>query len=260
MPTSDLESGLSGRDHYADLYRSHLDREAEWLRRTSGQKTDSIIRIATTAGLSPTSVFEVGAGTGAVIGSLRQKGFGEAHYAVDYSEEAIEVLQKAAPDVKAAVADITDTPDPFGAGPYDLVFASHVVEHLEEPEPFLRSLHAVPMNHFIAEVPLEDLPAGRLKARVKDRSVNAAGHVQFFTRRSFVDLLERSGWRVESVRVYAPYLDEETFQFSYGQDSAGRRLFKRLTEFWLPRALGSGWTTLYHAHCTVLCTKAETGS
>ena len=158
---------------------------------------------------------------------------------------------------EAATADVTVVPDPFGEGHYDLTFATHVVEHLEKPEVFLSALLDVPTDHFIAEVPLENLPFGRLKALVTDRSNHGAGHVQFFDRQSFEALLERSGWRVVKSRTYAPYLNAGTFAFAYGEAGRVRRAAKWLTEYALPRRLGSVWTTLYHAHHAALCVKAE---
>ena len=252
-----LNSGLSGRDFYAAKFRSELDRETEWLRRTSRQKADSIEALLRSAEVSPSSVIEVGAGTGAVIGELRRRRIGDEHFAVDFSEDAIAVLKSIEPDVQAATADVTVVPDPFGQGHYDLAYATHVVEHLEEPEAFLSALLDVPTSHFIVEVPLEDLPFGRLKALLKDRSNHPAGHVQFFDRQSFEDLIERSGWRIVKSRTYAPYLDAETFAFAYGENGPARRAAKWLTEYVLPRRLGSAWTTLYHAHHAVLCVKAE---
>ncbi|MEM0963953.1 MAG: class I SAM-dependent methyltransferase [Bacteroidota bacterium] len=249
-------SGRGGRDHFAEIYRQQADREAEWLRRTARPKADSIVHLLRRSGLAPHSVLEIGAGTGAVIGAIRSLGVGTLHYAVDFSEHAIQKLHEAEPRVVAAVADVTETPDPFGSGPYDLGIASHVIEHLEQPGHFLRALRDVPMGHLVAEVPLEDLLVGRLKSVVMDRSTNAAGHVQFFTRRSFLRLLDRSGWAVHHVRVYAPVLDASTLAFSYGQDPPMRRLAKSLTERWLPQALGPLWTRVYHAHCTAICTKA----
>ncbi|WP_420455197.1 class I SAM-dependent methyltransferase [Rubrivirga sp.] len=251
-----LSSGLSGRDYFAELFRTDLAYEVEWLRRTAGHKADSVVRLLHAEGLTPDSVLEVGAGTGAVIGELRHRGVGVRHYAVDFSEEAIDVLRQVEPGIDAAVADVTETPDPFGAGPYDVALASHVVEHLEEPEAFLRALHPVPIRRLVVEVPLEDLPFGRLKSLLKSRADHPAGHVQFFTRRSFTDLLARSGWRVRHVRVYAPALDAETFELAYGDAGVRMRTWKRATEFVLPRALGPIWTRLYHAHCAALCERA----
>ncbi len=252
-----LESGQSGRDYFAGIFSADVAREAEWLRRTAGQKVASIRRLLRSAGLSPRSVLEIGAGTGAVIGSLRAQGVGQTHYAVDFSDAALGVLRAADPGVATAVADVTVTPDPFGAGPYDLAFASHVVEHLEQPEAFLRALRDVPTAHFIAEVPLENLFFGRLKERLlHGRATHSAGHVQFFTRESFTRLLERAGWRVLDVAVYAPYIDDETFDFAHGKAGLKERIVKRATSVVLPRLLGPVWTRTYHAHCTVLCVRA----
>ena len=251
-----LASGLSGRDHFAQLFRADLDYETEWLRRTARLKADAVQRLLAAEGLEPDSILEVGAGTGAVIGELRRRGVGTAHYAVDYSAEAVAVLEQTEPGVRAAVADVTETPDPLGAGPYDLAFASHVVEHLEEPEAFLGALGAAPVEWFIAEVPLEDLAFGRLKSVLKSRAEHPAGHVQFFTASSFAGLLERSGWRVRRTTTYAPWLDAETFALAYGDAGVAKRAFKRATEDVLPRALGPVWSRVYHGHCAALCTRA----
>lgn len=218
-------------------------------------KADAISALLTRACLAPDSILEIGAGTGAVIGALQTRGIGRRHYAVDYSPEAIDVIRQSSNAIIAAVADVTRTPDPFGAGPYDLAFASHVVEHLEEPAPFLRALQDTPLRHLIVEVPLENLFFGRLKARFSDRSRHPAGHVQFFDRASFLALLDAAGWQVQEVVVYAPVLDAETFTFGYGQAPLRQRLVKRFTEYLLPRALGPAWTRYYHAHCAALCVK-----
>lgn len=256
-PPNQLVSGVSGRDYFAGIFSADVTREAEWLRRTSVQKVASIRRLLRSAGLAPTSILEIGAGTGAVIGALRAQNVGQDHYAVDFSDEALGVLRAADPGVRTAVADVTVSPDPFGAGPYDLAFASHVVEHLEHPEAFLRALLDVPTGHFIAEVPLEDLVFGRLKERLlHGRATHSAGHVQFFTRETFMCLLERAGWRVLDVVVYAPYIDDETFDFAYGNAGLKERVVKRATSSVLPRLLGPLWTRTYHAHCAALCVRA----
>lgn len=249
-----LASGQSGRDYYADLYSGDLKREAEWLRRTAGQKVESIARLLDRQGIRPVKVLEVGAGTGAVIGELRRRGIGTEHFAVDFSEDAIEYLRTQEPDVQAVVADITKTPDPFGKGPYDVVLASHVIEHLEAPALFLNALRQVPSNWFLAEVPLEDLAFGRLKARVSDRANHPAGHVQFYTKRTFLGELAAAGWSVADSRIYAPRLDADTFAFAYGSGSIPRKVHKALTERILPVVLGPLWTRVYHAHFTVLST------
>ncbi len=246
-----LSSGKTGRDHYQQLYEAALVREAEWLRRTAANKADSVTRLLARKGLRPRRLLELGCGTGAVISELHARGAAEEYYAVDYSEQAIRYLQETQPALHAAVADVTVTPDPFGQAPYDVVLLSHVLEHLEEPAAFLRSARRIDFTYLIAEVPLEDLPFGKLKALVKDRRDNPAGHVQFFTRRSFRQLLTSAGYAILNERSYAPVLDKETLQFAYGRGSR-----KALTEHYLPRLAAPLWCRLFHAHNALLCEKA----
>jgi hypothetical protein len=146
-----------------------------------------------------------------------------------------------------------ETPDPFGEKSYDVVVLSHTVEHLEEPQQFLRAIRRISFDYLIVEVPLEDLFFGRVKSLFKDRSRNPAGHVKFFTRGSFRQLVEDAGYVIADERVYAPWFDDETLAFAYGSDGALRRVHKRLTEQYLPRAIGPLWTRVYHAHHAVLC-------
>jgi SAM-dependent methyltransferase len=248
-----LISGLSGRDYYAEKYRSEFDREVAWLRLTAWMKSNAIAHLLKYANLYPCSILEIGAGTGSVIGKLRKNGIGLDHYAVDFSEEAIAEIRRAEPAIHSAVADATIVPDPFDKGPYDLVFASHVIEHLEDPESFLSAIHSIPLNYFIAEIPLENLPFGRIKAHFRDRSNNRAGHVQFFSRKSFESMIVQSGWRIVRSFDYAPYLDPKAFAFAYGDAKVSRRLLKRFTENIFPRHFGWLCKTVYHAHYAVLC-------
>ena len=99
----------------------------------------------------------------------------------------------------------------------------------------------------MAEVPLEDLFFGRVKALVKDRSKNPAGHVQFFTRNSFLALVTAMQYSIVDERVYAPCFNKETLQFAYGDKGLLRYLGKVLTEHYLPKHTSRLWTRWYHA-------------
>jgi hypothetical protein len=136
---------------------------------------------------------------------------------------------------------------------------SHVLEHLEEPLALLRSLIAnVRFRYLVAEVPLEDLWAARLKGLVRDRARNAAGHVQFYTRRSFRELLTQAGLALEADRRYVPILPPEAINLVAARcrHSRPRRLLTFATQRWLPRAFGGLWERLYYSHYTVLARRS----
>ncbi len=255
MTPPSLSSGLSGRDHYAGIYASDLDREAAWLRASGLSKAESV-EILLRPGRTVETVLEIGAGTGAVITALRRRGVGTRHFAVDFSDEALAHLRQTDPAIETATADVTVTPNPFDEPRYDVAIVSHVVEHLEAPGDFLRALRAVPFERLIVEVPLEDLPAGRLKARFRDRMDNEAGHVQFFDRASLRRLVSESGYAIRAERLYAPVLNREALSLSNAGASRLTRIQRSITRRWLPLVAGPLLARVYHAHFAVLLERA----
>ncbi len=248
-----LRSGRSGRDEYAEKYRSDLAWEAEWLRLTSFQKVDSIAQLLRRNDAGLGACIEVGAGTGEVIGGLRDRGIGSRHFAVDFSPEAVAALRVARPEVETATADITETLDPFTEGPYDTVIASHVVEHLENPIEFIESLAAVPARWIVIEVPLDDLIVSRIKNRFRDRTMNSAGHVQFFTETSFLLLVRKAGLAVVDTRTYSPKLSAPALKHLARGDSLRVRSLKFITLRAMPGLFGPLFRRFYLGHFTVLC-------
>lgn len=251
-----LYSGRSGRDHYAATYVDALERQAEWLRRGAGQKADSVEQLLHRNCIKPESILELGCGTGAVIGELYKRGLAESYYGIDYSDEAIAYLKTVHPNIQCAVADVMAPPYIFDNDIFDVIICSHTIEHLEDPVLFLETIgERFQFDYLVAEVPLEDLFFGRVKALLKDRSKNSAGHVQFFTRRSFLSLLKATSHTVVDECVYAPFFDIEMLQFAYGKKANLRYLSKLLTEHYLPKHTSGWWRRWYHAHYAVLCQK-----
>lgn len=252
-----LDSGKSGRDYYASHYTNALEHQAEWLRRGATKKADSVEILLLRNGITPESILELGCGIGAVISDLQKRGLAQEYYGVDYSEEAIDYLRSTSSGIHCAVADIMETPNPFDRDSFDVVVLSHTVEHLEEPLKFLRAIHRIQFGHMIVEVPLEDLLFGKIKALLKDRSKNPAGHVQFFTRRSFKKLIMAADYSIVDERLYAPWFDKETLQFAYGEAGVIKNIHKLLTEHYLPKLTAPLWIRYYHAHHAILCQKVQ---
>ena len=90
---------------------------------------------------------------------------------------------------------------------------------------------------------------------MKDRSKKPVGHVQFFTRRSFRELLTAAQYVIVDERLYAPCFDKETVQFAYAEKGTLRYTHKMLTEHYLPRLTAPLWARWYHAHYALLCRK-----
>ncbi len=88
-------------------------------------------------------------------------------------------------------------------GPYDVVLAADVLEHVRRPDRLLDELHAVlaPGGSVIVSVPNFGHWYPRLRVAMgrfdyDRRGILDADHVRFFTRRSFERLVRSSGWSV----------------------------------------------------------------
>jgi len=249
----------SGREHYRAIYRRDLEAQAEWHRRGATNKADSIAMLLREQNVRPHRMAELGCGTGAVIDECRRRQLAREFIAVDYAEEAVGYLKARAADIEVMAADITSAEFKL-EGRVDVVVLSHVLEHLEEPEALLHAVVGrVDFDWLIAEVPLEDLLASRVKALVRDRRQNRAGHVQFFRGTTFRKLLVGCGLELVSERRYVPVMDAETIEFVCAKDGASRlrRLQKLAAGRWLPKLLTVPWTRLYYAHLAVLCRKSR---
>jgi len=247
---------LSGREHYREIYKNQLDKEAEWLRRGAVEKVNSIEMLLRNNHIRPKSLLELGCGTGAVITECQRRGFAERYCAVDYSEEAIDYLRSHSQGIKTMAADIT-TQAPWRHETWDVVVLSHVLEHLEDPSTFLQSVQTLNFSYLVAEIPLEDLFLNFLKSLIRDRSGNLSGHVQFFTAKSFTKLLTASGFRILDQRRYVPIWDCPTVRFVTEKNNLGKAQYYRqiLTAVYLPTLLKPIWSALYYAHYAALCQK-----
>ena len=250
-------SEVLGKEHYRLLYQTELEKEAEWLRRGAAEKVNSIEMLMSAHAIKPKSILELGCGVGAVITECQRRGLAGKYMGVDYSPEAINYLRKHSQGIEPIQGDIT-APDFHLDEKFDVVVLSHVLEHLEDPAIFLGAMKSsVKFSYAVIEVPLEDLMASRMKSVLRDRTANKAGHVQFFTARTFEDLLNSNGFKIIDRRTYVPILDVDTIRFVSDKDGLARHsyLFKIFMSNFLPTVLNPLWKRLYYAHHAVLCIK-----
>ena len=248
---------VEGKEYSRLKYQAGIDLEADWLERTAVEKANSIQQLLNRSHLKPKAMMELGCGTGAVIRECQRRNLGVSYTAVDYSHEAIAYLERISEGIRTIAADIT-APDFALADRFDVIILSHVLEHLEDPSGFLDStIRRLEFSHLLIEVPLEDLLMSRIKNRFRDRRINAAGHIQFFTSRTFRELVESHGLRVIDERRYVPILDLDTIRFvgAKGGFSCLRRAMIAGTGHYFPLFLGRLWGQFYYAHHALLCEK-----
>ncbi len=95
-------------------------------------------------------------------------------------------------------------PLPFARGEFDLAAAIEVLEHVPDPDWTLREMARVARGHLLVSVPREPLWRALNLARgaYVRRLGNTPGHLNHFSKRSFVSLLGRYG---ELVQIRSPF-------------------------------------------------------
>src|SRR5262249_56907920 len=91
-------------------------------------------------------------------------------------------------------------PLPFGDGEFDLASAIEVLEHVPDPEHTVAEMARVAQRWILVSVPREPLWRGLNMARgayLRDLG-NTPGHLNHWSKRSFVSLLSRHGEVVEA--------------------------------------------------------------
>lgn len=138
------------------------------------------------------TALEVGCGDGALSNIIR------THFAspprltaLDPGHDVLVAGKNRFPEIRFLTASIYDLP--FADRQFDLVLAPEVLEHLDDPEDGLNEVVRVAAKHVILSVPWE--PWWRVGNILSGRYLrdlgNTPGHVQHWSRSSFLKLITR---------------------------------------------------------------------
>jgi SAM-dependent methyltransferase len=124
-----------------------------WAQLGAIEKANSVVELA--GGLPRNDVLEVGCGTGAVLFELLRRGFAMRYWGCEPAPELCSYAQhKIAPGVPIQIACATLDANPFPGQRFDLIYLSHVIEHVHDPASLI--IQALTLSdQVIVEVPLE---------------------------------------------------------------------------------------------------------
>ena len=186
--------------HYEGAYD---ERGLHWRRLGAIDKADNIAFLL--AGEKVESVLEFGCGTGAVLAQVAKIGVGRHHVGVDLADPALHR------DANAAALDLRRIDSgrlPFEDRSFDLVYASHVIEHLPDPRGALAEIARVARKWIYVEVPCE------LHTRSNHADLQRTldiGHINAYTPESLQLLLESSGLQVKNLGLFDHSLEVHAF-------------------------------------------------
>jgi len=153
---------------------------------------------------APESVLDVGCGEGVLTTKWAQRLGSRPVLGVDLEDPKLRAewsrRQRSNLEFRALAAGNL----PFAADEFDLAAAIEVLEHVPDPEQTVAELARVARRHLLVSVPRE--PLWRMLNVARGAYVrelgNTPGHVNHWSRRSFMDLLSRHG---EVVQARSPF-------------------------------------------------------
>ncbi len=152
----------------------------------------------------PGSILDVGCGEGVLVHRWAQR-LGHARVVgIDLQEDSIQAgwALRQAPNLEYRVMKAENLP--FADGEFELASAIEVLEHVPDPEHTLAEMARCCSRHLLVSVPREPLWRMLNVARgayLRDLG-NTPGHLNHWSKRGFVRLLERHG---EVVRARSPF-------------------------------------------------------
>jgi SAM-dependent methyltransferase len=197
----------------------------DWCTLGAREKALSVTTLAADRGVR--DVLEIGCGTGAVLAELDELAFGDRYWACEPMAVLCDLAKAKTIQRIVDISCTTFDEQTFAGQRFDLIILSHVLEHVLNPAELL-SLALRRGRYVIVELPIEANVTGNLRSALRrrltgrPRTVNAAGHIQFFSRADAKNLVRWSGGQVLDTRLYFPTRAHEAMRHSA---SGPRRLY-----------------------------------
>lgn len=225
--------------HYDGAYN---ETELRWRRLSAIDKVNNLE--AALSGRTVDKVLEVGCGTGAVLAEIERRKIGNHHMGVDLSNPDLHVDEGAA---HLQLMQFDGERLPFDDNSFDLVIASHVVEHVPNPRQFLGELSRVSKHLMYIEVPC-DITV-RMSRSAIQRGLGI-GHINGYTPEFFMILLQTCELDICNFEIF-DHSEEVSFFDGKNLKSILQRRLRQLARKISPIFA----TRLFCYHCGALVAK-----
>ena len=152
----------------------------------------------------PSSLLDVGCGEGVLVQRWAARLPQARMVGIDLEEESIQAGWAAhqAPNLSYRAMEAENLP--FATNEFDLASAIEVLEHVPDPEHTLSEMARCAERHLLVSVPREPLwrMLNMARGAYWPALGNTPGHLNHFSKRSFVRLLSRHG---QAVEVRSPF-------------------------------------------------------
>ena len=192
----------------------YSDKMTEWRELGGKYKAENILNVC--SGMSFTKVLECGAGEGSILMFLENSNIISELYALEIADSGIYQIKKRKLQKLREVRKFDGYEIPYSDKMFDMVYCSHVIEHVEHPRLLLRELKRI-SKFQVFEIPLD-------YSVDADRNIEhflSYGHISVYTPTVFRFLLKSEGYEIISERL--THQENEVIRFNWYKNM-GRNL------------------------------------
>lgn len=171
-------------------------------------------------------VLDFGAGEGSILKHLDNANQFEELYALEISDSGIDYIKNRQLQKTKEVKKFDGYHTDYADDEFDLVYCSHVIEHVEHPRLVLREIKRI-SKHQVFEIPLD------YSRHVDTRIAHflGYGHINIFTPSLFKFLLKSEGFKIENEKHTD--LPKEVLKFNWYQNLKLKKTLSRKAKMYI---------------------------
>lgn len=225
-----------------ELYsRTYDDKMMRWRAMCAIEKASNVEHMVAGMQSSIELVLDVGCGTGAVLERLAAKEIGSCFTGIEIGTERSQAQGRE----NFHIHGYDGQSIPYDDRSFDLVYATHVLEHVTDERGFLYELRRVSRKFIYVEVPCE--LHFRSSRRALQQSLDI-GHINAYTPDSFALQLETSGLTVRKLKLF-----EHPYAIHRFSSPPWKALLKSTARKGALRVGESIASRIFTYHCGALC-------
>ena len=223
-----------------EIYRdnTYLEANPDWHEGDADWKAGKVAELLERNSVRPSTIADVGCGTGGVLRALAADGVGSAWTGWDISPQAHEIaVANASGGVDFRLGDISETDERF-----DLVMALDVFEHVDDYLGFLRNL-AGRSTHTVFHIPLDMTALSVARSTPMLRNRERIGHIHYFSKDTALATLADTGFQVVDTMYTGVGIDGGGLSLKRKVLRLPRQMLFRVDQDLAARVLG-GWSLM----------------
>lgn len=242
MTPKHTAAGVFRSPDLKELYSQKYDeRMSHWRIIGAVDKARNIEGMVASVRSTIDSVLEVGCGTGAVLEQLAARKIGTRFTGIEIGTERSQDPHRSTLHIHGYDGQTI----PYDDKSFDLVYATHVLEHVMDERRFLGEIRRVSRRFIYIEVPCE------LHLRTTRRALQQTldiGHINSYTPDSFALQLETSGLLIKDFKVF-----DNSYAMHRFSSPAWRAIVKTAARRGLLSLSESIACRIFTYHCGALC-------